>query len=88
MWGASIVGFGSCHLKYASGRELDWFPIGFASRKQDLTLYGLLSAEESDALLERLGKHTRGKGCLYVKRLADIDTTVLQRLIEISRTGA
>ncbi|TMA28827.1 MAG: DUF1801 domain-containing protein [Deltaproteobacteria bacterium] len=88
MWGASIVGFGSCHLKYASGRKLDWFPIGFASRKQDLTLYGLLSAEESDALLERLGKHTRGKGCLYVKRLADIDTTVLQRLIEISRTGA
>src|SRR5713226_7635576 len=58
MWGASIVGFGSCHLKYASGRELDWFPVGFASRKQDLTLYGLLSEDGSDALLERLGKCT------------------------------
>jgi hypothetical protein len=82
MWGASIVGFGSCHLKYASGRELDWFPIGFASRKQDLTLYGLLGEDGSNALLERLGKHSCGKGCLYIKRLADVDTTVLQRLIE------
>src|SRR5947209_20093772 len=76
MWGASIVGFGSCHLKYASGRELDWFPMGFASRKQDLTIYGL-SGEGSDALVERLGKCSRGKGCLYIKRLSDIDLGVL-----------
>jgi len=82
MWGASIIGFGSCHLKYASGRELDWFPIGFASRKQDLTLFGLLGEDGSDALIERLGKHTRGKGCLYIKRLADVDRSVLRRLIE------
>jgi Domain of unknown function (DU1801) len=82
MWGASIVGFGSCHLKYASGRELDWFPIGFASRKQDLTLYGLLGEGGSNVLLERLGKHSRGKGCLYIKRLSDVDAGVLQRLIE------
>jgi hypothetical protein len=82
MWGASIVGFGSCHLKYPSGRELDWFPIGFASRKQDLTLYGLLGEDGSSALLERLGKHSRGKGCLYIKRLSDVDAGVLQRLID------
>jgi hypothetical protein len=82
MWGASIVGFGSHKVRYASGRELDWPPMSFASRRQDLTLYGLLGADESDELLGRLGKHTRGKGCLYIKRLADVDTRVLQRLID------
>jgi hypothetical protein len=80
MWGANIVGFGSRLLKYPNGRELDWFQVGLASRKQDLTLYGLLA--DSDALLAKLGKHSRGKGCLYVKRLADVDTAVLGRLIE------
>lgn len=81
LWGSSIVGFGSVRLKYDSGRELDWFPIGFASRKQDLTLYGLLG-DGSEALLEKLGKHSRGKGCLYLKRLADVDGKVLQKLID------
>ena len=81
MWGSGIVGFGSCKLKYPSGRELDWFPVGFASRKQDLTLYGLLG-DGSDALLGKLGKHSLGKGCLYLKRLSDVDTRVLQQLIE------
>jgi hypothetical protein len=81
MWGAGIVGFGSVHLKYESGRELDWFTIGFAPRKQDLTLYGLLGGE-SGTLLERLGKHSRGKGCLYIKRLHDVEEAILRRLIE------
>jgi hypothetical protein len=90
MWGASIVGFGSHKIRYASGRELDWPPLAFAPRRQDLTLYGLLSGDEADKLLGRLGRHTRGKGCLYLKRLADVDTSVLQRLIDRAarRTGA
>ena len=81
MWGAGIVGFGSRRLKYESGRELDWFPIGFASRKQDIALYGLLGGE-AEALLDNLGKHSRAKGCLYLKRLADVDTSVLERLMK------
>jgi hypothetical protein len=81
MWGAGIVGFGSVRLKYESGRELDWFPVGFASRKSELALYGLLG-KKSAALLSRLGKHTTGKGCLYIKRLADVNAKVLQQLID------
>jgi len=82
MWGSSIVAFGSRRLKYDSGRELDWFPIGFAARKQDLTLYGLLTEGDGDPLLGRLGKHSRGKGCVYIKRLADVDTAVLQQMLK------
>jgi hypothetical protein len=82
MWGTSIVGFGSHRITYASGREIDWPPIAFASRRQDLTLYGLLGAEGADALLTRLGKHARGKGCLYIRRLSDVDVKVLQGLID------
>jgi hypothetical protein len=82
MWGTSIVGFGSHKIRYASGRELDWPPLAFAPRRQDLTLYGLLSGDEADDLLGRLGKHARGKGCLYIKRLADVDASVLRRLID------
>jgi hypothetical protein len=73
MWGTSIVGFGSHRITYASGREIDWPPIAFASRRQELTLY---------ALLTRLGKHARGKGCLYIRRLSDVDVKVLQGLID------
>jgi len=82
MWGAGIVGFGSHKVRYASGREIDWPPLAFASRRQDLTLYGLLSGEETDELLGRLGKHSRGKGCLYIKRLADVDPMILKALID------
>ena len=79
MWGSSIVGFGSVRLKYDSGRELDWFKLGFASRKQDLTLYGLQIA--TSPLLSKLGRHGSGKGYLYIKRLADVDTAVLQQMM-------
>jgi hypothetical protein len=90
MWGTSIVGFGSHKIRYASGRELDWPPLAFAPRRQDLTLYGLLSGDEADELLSRLGKHARGQGCLYIKRLADVDASVLKRLIDRAarKTGA
>lgn len=84
MWGSSIVGFGSYHYKYASGREGDWFLAGFSPRKQDLTIYIMTSIDRNDALLARLGKHKTRKSCLYVKRLADVDLTVLKELISAS----
>lgn len=84
MWGDAIVGFGSVHYRYASGREGDWFEVGFAPRKQNLTLYLMSGLGSQHDLLERLGKHSTGKGCLYVKRLADVDETVLREMIERS----
>jgi hypothetical protein len=84
MWGPGIVGFGSYHYKYASGREGDWFLTGFAPRKQNLTLYIMSGFERYSALLKRLGKHKIAKSCLYVKRLDDVDMDVLTQLIEES----
>jgi hypothetical protein len=84
MWGASIIGFGNTHLKYASGRELDWFVIGFSPRKQDLTLYLNLGGMQAADLLQKLGKHKTGKGCLYLRRLSEVDLEVLEALIERS----
>ena len=84
MWGSSIVGFGTQHLKYASGRELDWMVIGFSPRKQNLTLYIPGSLESYSDLLKKLVKHTTGKGCLYVKSLKDVDAKVLKELIQRS----
>ena len=84
MWGPSIIGFGSYHYKYESGREGDSLIVGFSPRKAALVLYGLgsLSASEpSDPLRTKLGKHTTGKGCLYIKKLADVDLKVLEELI-------
>jgi hypothetical protein len=77
MWGPSIIGFGSCHYKYESGREGDTPPIGFSPRKAANVLYGLHGSSDSTALLAKLGKHTTGKGCLYIKKLADVDLQVL-----------
>lgn len=84
MWGPGIVGFGSYHYKYASGREADWFLAGFAPRKQNLTLYIVSGFDRYEALLRELGKHKTGKSCLYIKRLADIDMEVLEELIQRS----
>jgi hypothetical protein len=81
MWGTSIVGFGSYHYKYDSGREGDMLLIGLASRKAANVLYGLLSHSEAKALLPKLGKHTTGKGCLYIKKLSDVDMKVLETLM-------
>jgi len=77
MWGSSIVGFGSRRLKYASGRELDWMLTGFSPRKANITLYILSGFENQDTLLKKLGKYSTGKGCLYIKKLKDVDTKVL-----------
>jgi hypothetical protein len=84
MWGATIVGFGSYHYKYASGREGDWFQVGFSPRKQNLTLYIMDGFAKYDELMAKLGKHKTGKSCLYVNKFADIDLAVLRELIEAS----
>ncbi len=84
MWGSSIVGFGRQSLRYASGRDADWPIVGFAPRKSAITLYLSDGEERDERLLARLGKHKTGKGCLYVKRLADVDENVLIELIEES----
>ena len=81
MWGPSIVGFGSHRYRYASGKVNEWFQVGFSPRKKNLTLYIMDGFDEYGALLGRLGKHSTGKSCLYVKRLADVDTEVLRDLI-------
>jgi len=84
MWGTSIVGFGITHLKYASGRELDWMLIGFSPRKQNLTLYLPGSLETYADLFKTLGKHKLGGGCLYINKLKDVDAKVLKELIKQS----
>lgn len=84
MWGDSIVGFGSYHYTYASGRGGDWLLTGFSPRKQNLTLYLMSGFSDFEELLSRLGKHKTGKGCLYIKKLADVDLAVLQELIDQS----
>ena len=84
MWGDSIVGFGSYHYKYASGREGDWFVAGFSPRKQALTLYIMAGFSRFDELLGRLGTYKHGKSCLYVKKLDDVDRDVLRGLIAAS----
>lgn len=83
MWGPSIVGFGDLHYRSGSGREGDWFKVGFSPRKQNLTLYlPLIDVAEYEVLLSRLGKHSTGKSCLYVKKLEDVDQQVLEELIK------
>jgi hypothetical protein len=81
MWGAAIVGYGSYHYKYASGHEGDSCLVGFASRKSDITLYLVPGFPGCEELFAQLGRHKRGKGCLYVRKLADIDLAVLEKLI-------
>lgn len=86
MWGNAIVGFGRRHLRYDSGRELDWMVIGFSPRKASTTIY-LSDGFDADAdLLARLGKHTTSGSCLHLKRLDDVDPTVLEELITRSVT--
>lgn len=84
MWGPGIVGFGSYHYRYASGREGDAPLAGFAPRKGDISIYLSCDGEARDALLAQLGRHKMGKACLYVRRLADIDLAVLEELVRES----
>jgi hypothetical protein len=85
MWGAAIIGFGNTRYKSAAtGREVDWLRIGFSPRKANLSLYLTINIKEHSAMLEQLGKHKTGVGCLYINKLADVDTKVLKSMIEIS----
>lgn len=85
MWGTSLVGFGNVRLKSpATGREVDWLRIGFAPRKANFSLYLTGDIKKYDALLKKLGNHTTGMGCLYIKKLEDVDTKVLEKLIQTS----
>lgn len=84
LWGPSIVGFGRYTYRYESGREGDWMLTGFSPRKANLTLYIMAGFAEHAELLGRLGKHSTGKSCLYVKRLADLDMDVLREIIRRS----
>jgi hypothetical protein len=84
MWGSSIIGFGRYRYRYESGREGEWPLVGFSPRKNDLTLYIMPGFERYENLMTRLGKYKTGKSCLYLKRLEDVDRSVLQELIEES----
>lgn len=81
VWNSGVIGFGTFHYRSSSGREGDWFPVGFASRKAAITVYLGVSLDGLEKHLARLGKHATGKGCIYVKRLADVDLSVLEELV-------
>ncbi|MEX0722367.1 MAG: DUF1801 domain-containing protein [Gracilimonas sp.] len=84
MWGESIVGYGSYHYKYESGREGDWMQVGFSNRKQSISVYIMSGFSKYDALLSKLGKHKTGKSCLYINKLEDIDEQILEEMIGTS----
>jgi hypothetical protein len=84
MWGPSIVGFGSYHYAYESGRQGDMPIVGFSPRKAANVLYGAIGFDGAEVVLAKLGKHTTGKGCLYIKKLADVDVKVLETLLELA----
>jgi hypothetical protein len=81
MWGPSIIGFGTRHYQYESGREGDTVLVGFSPRKSATVLYGVTAFSGAESLLADLGKHTTGKGCLYIKKLSDVNVKVLEKLI-------
>ncbi len=84
MWGSSLVGFGRYHYKYASGREADWMEAAFSPRKQNITLYLMTGFMGFEDLLAKLGKHSKAKGCLYIKRLSDVHVPTLTKLVGAS----
>ncbi|MHB1135987.1 MAG: DUF1801 domain-containing protein [Coriobacteriia bacterium] len=87
VWSNDVVGFGTFHYKSGSGQEGDWFPVGFAFRKAAITVYLGLSLDEVEPLLARLGKHTVGKGCIYIKQLSDVDLAVLETIVADAYAG-
>ncbi len=88
MWGTSIVGFGDFHYTYATGRQGEWFKVGFSPRKQNLTVYAMQYIADDDPLLARLGKYTTGKSCIYIRHLEDVDLGVLENLVKRSYEAA
>ncbi len=84
MWGDSVIGFGSYHYGYPTGREGDWMATGVSPRKQSLTVYIMTGFQRHEALMKRLGRYKTGKSCLYIKKLEDIDIDVLRELVRES----
>ncbi|SNR58008.1 DUF1801 domain-containing protein [Flavobacterium sp. ov086] len=84
MWGPSIIGFGSYHYKYASGHEGDAPLVGFSPRKAAISLYAYASSEQKEELLSKFGKYRATKGCIYIKKVADIDVEILKKMIAAS----
>ncbi len=84
MWGSSIVGYGTYHYKYDSGREGDFMVTGYSPRKQALTVYIIPGFSKFGPLMKKLGKYKTGKSCLYIRRLSDVDENVLEQLIDRS----
>ncbi|MBT30854.1 MAG: hypothetical protein CMO01_14445 [Thalassobius sp.] len=84
MWGTSIIGFGKYHYKYESGREGDFFMVGFSPRKQNLAVYIMPGFDRYETLMNKLGKYKTGKSCLYINKLEDVDIEVLKELIKES----
>ena len=84
MWGPSIIGFGHSRYKYPNGREMDWMLAAFSPRKQNITLYIMPGFDQYDELMEKLGKHSCGKSCLYIKRLSDVHLPTLTKLVNAS----
>ena len=84
MWGDAIIGFGDDHLVHASGRELDWFKIGFSPRKGKISLYIMCPHGEFGKLMPKLGPHKSSKGCLYIKSLEEINIDILQKMFNIA----
>ncbi|MEI8135314.1 MAG: DUF1801 domain-containing protein [bacterium] len=82
MWGTAIIGFCDIHLTYESGRELDWFKVGFSPRKTNFSIYGVKNSDKNVELLSKLGKYKEGKGCLYINKLSDVDPSVLKKMIQ------
>ncbi len=87
MWGSNIIGFGTYHYRYASGREGDWMKLGFSPRKDKLSLYITGDAAKYATELQAMGKHKIGKGCIYIKHLADVDIHQLTKIIALSFTA-
>jgi uncharacterized protein DUF1801 len=82
MWGDAIIGFGTYHYKYASGREGDWMRIGFSPRKGKISLYLMCGVEHEKKILDRIGKYKHGKSCFYINKMADVKKDVLAELIQ------
>ncbi len=84
MWGENIIGFGDAHYKYATGREGDWFLVGFSPRKQSFSLYLTCGINHLEEELKRLGKYKTSVACLYINKLSDVDLSVLEEMIQKS----
>ncbi|MDR7127800.1 hypothetical protein J2X69_000128 [Algoriphagus sp. 4150] len=84
MWGPSIVGFGKYSYKYPSGKEMEWFPVGFSPRKQSLSIYIMLGDKDLEPFLIKLGKYKKAKSCIYIAKLADIDEKIFREMIRTS----